>query len=508
MNSKFKILIVEDVGTHRDIITDILKKKGYKFDFVVDPSSKITTEIKLEWVQNKIKEDIEEIGMIILDLTWNSEEDAILSRMETSINPDEIWKDLRIRKTEPQVFKLLEYLDNIDTFIPVLIFSKWTNLGYFMDLLKTGFRAKREIIHKPDSGNEDEWENILSKYIDSYLRAKDTVDTTKEEFVGDSTEWIETLNLARLYADSDAPIIITGDSGIGKSQLARAIHSLSKRSDKKFKGVNIAALSPTLIHSELFGHVKGSFTGAGYDKMGIFEYANGGTVFLDEIGDMPKDQQILLLKALEDKYIEKLGDNKKIDIDVRIICATNCDLSKLISLNQFREDLYYRIHVLPMHLKPLKERKSDIPLLLAHFMKKESLKMGKPNVQINQSDINELVNYNFPGNIRQLRSIVIRSLSTGKSLSESLAYEEDIKKYFNIKSDDYYSNYIEKRFSKMIEFNESINDVLEEISQDFYKIALKKSGTYSKAAEMLKLDKSTFRYRVKSKNHLGRSKDD
>jgi PAS domain S-box-containing protein len=207
-------------------------------------------------------------------------------------------------------------------------------------------------------------------------------------------------------AQSDAPVIILGESGTGKELVAQAIHERGNRREGPFVQVNCAAFNESLLESELFGHVKGSFTGAMRDRKGRFETAHGGDLFLDEIGDIPLSIQVKLLRALETKQFEHVGDDRSISVDVRIITATNQNLIELISQNRFREDLYFRINVLPIQLPPLRHRKEDIPLLVETFMRRLNKKTEKNVSSVSREAINALMEYHWPGNVRELRSVL------------------------------------------------------------------------------------------------------
>lgn len=205
-------------------------------------------------------------------------------------------------------------------------------------------------------------------------------------------------------AKSDAPVIIFGESGTGKELAAGALHESGPRRDKPFVKVNCAALSESLLESELFGHVKGAYTGAFRDREGRFEAAQGGDIFLDEIGDLPIATQVKLLRVLEDKVIERVGENRPIPIDVRIISATNKDLSALVDKGLFRKDLFFRINVIPIHLPALRDRRDDIPLLAEAFFRRTRLKSGKPIEGVSKEAMEVLMGYDWPGNVRELRS--------------------------------------------------------------------------------------------------------
>jgi len=231
---------------------------------------------------------------------------------------------------------------------------------------------------------------------------------TEQTMIGQSKAFQEILQTISRVAKSDARILITGENGTGKELAAREIHRQSNRADKPFVEVNCAAIPNELIESELFGHEKGAFTGAQNKRIGKFEAANKGTLFLDEIGDMSLQAQAKVLRAIEDGKIERVGGNNKIDVDVRIITATNKDLAKEIEDGNFREDLFHRLNVIPITIPPLRERKEDIPLLIDHFVKTICRKNNFPLVKFNDSAIELLKNMQWSGNIRELKNIIER----------------------------------------------------------------------------------------------------
>ncbi len=225
-----------------------------------------------------------------------------------------------------------------------------------------------------------------------------------EGLIGATAPMQKLFDLITNAAQSDAPVIIFGESGTGKELVAGAIHRISERSKGPFVKVNCAALTESLLESELFGHVKGAYTGAFKSRAGRFETANGGNIFLDEIGDLPLTTQVKLLRVLEEKNIERVGDNASIPVDVRIISATNRDLQELLENGAFREDFYFRINVIPVHLPPLRERIEDIPLLADAFFRKIRLKISKNITAISKETMVALMNYSWPGNVRELKS--------------------------------------------------------------------------------------------------------
>jgi two-component system, NtrC family, response regulator HydG len=222
--------------------------------------------------------------------------------------------------------------------------------------------------------------------------------------LGNSLPMQQVYELIENAARSDAPVIIFGESGTGKEMVAQAIHNISRRRENPYIKVNCAALNDSLLESELFGHRKGSFTGAYQDRTGRFEAAKSGTIFLDEIGDLPLSTQVKLLRVLEEHVIERVGDNQPLDIDVRIITATNRDLQILMEKGSFREDLFYRINVIPIWVPPLRKRSGDISLLTDAFFHRIRLKSDKPVKGVSNAAMEAIVNYAWPGNVRELKS--------------------------------------------------------------------------------------------------------
>ncbi|GLI35366.1 sigma-54-dependent Fis family transcriptional regulator [Desulforhabdus amnigena] len=249
---------------------------------------------------------------------------------------------------------------------------------------------------------------VYSAQVQENLKLKQTLESIRREepILGESEAFLKILKVASDYAKTDFPVLITGESGTGKEVIAKEIHRLSNRMDKPFLVQNCSAIPETLLESELFGYQKGAFTGAVKDKVGLFEAANGGTVFLDEIGDMPLQLQARILRVLQNSEIKPLGGTKTKKIDVRIISATNKDLKEAIAKEQFREDLFYRLNVLPLHLPALRERKEDILLLLDHFLSRESFKMGIPPKKFSKDALDYLIKYSWKGNIRELENFV------------------------------------------------------------------------------------------------------
>jgi formate hydrogenlyase transcriptional activator len=231
-----------------------------------------------------------------------------------------------------------------------------------------------------------------------------------EEIVGSSEALHKVLSQVRKVARSDSTVLVLGETGTGKELIARAIHKSSDRSARSFIGVNCGAIATSLFSSELFGHEKGAFTGATQRRLGRFEIANGGTVFLDEVGDLPSDIQIALLRVLQERTIERVGGDKSISVDVRVVAATHRDLKKLVSEGKFREDLYYRLNVVPIVVPALRERGTDIPLLVEYFIARFGKKVGKTFKMIERNTLKLLRAYDWPGNVRELQNVIERAV--------------------------------------------------------------------------------------------------
>jgi transcriptional regulator with GAF, ATPase, and Fis domain len=245
-------------------------------------------------------------------------------------------------------------------------------------------------------------------------RLKATLEAMRKEgaIIGESAAFRQALKTARDYARTDFPVLVTGESGTGKEVLALEVHRVSRRKNGAFLVQNCSAIPETLLESELFGYRKGAFTGAVKDKLGLFEAANGGTVFLDEIGDMPLHLQARILRVIENGEVKPLGGTETRSVDVRIVSATNQDLASAIAEGTFREDLYYRLNVLPLVLPPLRERREDIPLLLDYFVKRESLRLSTPPKSFSPAALGCLTEAHWGGNIRELQNFVKYVLAT------------------------------------------------------------------------------------------------
>ncbi len=311
--------------------------------------------------------------------------------------------------------------------------------------------------------------------------------------VGKSPSVIRIIELMVKIADSPSNVLITGESGTGKELIARAIHHYSYRKDRPFVAINCSAIPEGLFESELFGHIKGAFTGAIANKEGIFESAHGGTIFLDEIGDIPQSFQVKLLRVLDDKIIKRVGGNQEIKIDVRIVAATNKDLKKAIAEGAFREDLFYRLDVIPIEMPPLRERKEDISLLIEHFLSKFNRILGREVKSTSPDAMERLVNHSWKGNVRELENVIERAVTLGSGpVIDLKIIEECLQRTIPYKT----------RISVDIPLDGiDLEGLLTEIEKDLLLKALDKArGVKKDAAELLRLDFRSFRYRLAKYN--------
>ncbi len=318
----------------------------------------------------------------------------------------------------------LEFIRQIrcrDQRIPIIVITAYSTVENAVEAMKAG---AADFLPKPFS--MDHLLTVIAKALEVRrlrdenleLRAQLSRRYAFDNIIGRSPAMQEIFATIERVAPTNATVLIAGESGTGKDLIARAIHHHSPRRDQPFVKINCAAIPETLLESELFGYEKGAFTGATTSKPGKFELADKGTVFLDEIGDVPPAIQVKLLRVLQDKEFERLGSNKVRRVDVRIIAATNADLRSAIESGQFREDLYYRLNVVPINVPPLRQRKEDIPALVDHFIKKYAAEFGRPVAGISDEALEILMKHHWPGNVRELENVIERAvvLCTGERL--------------------------------------------------------------------------------------------
>jgi len=313
------------------------------------------------------------------------------------------------------------------------------------------------------------------------------------EIVGNSPGMMHIYKMIEQVAKTRTNILITGESGTGKELIARAIHKQSERRDKRFVAINCGGIPETLMESELFGYKKGAFTGAASDKNGLFKDADGGTIFLDEIGELSTPIQVKILRAVQEKVFKPVGGNEDITVDMRIISATNKHLEDEVIEGRFREDLFYRLNVIEVKMPPLRERKGDLRALARHFLKKYSKESGKSVQKISAYAIDLLNKYDFPGNVRELENLIERSVAlstTNILLPDSLALSIHKRRWIEgIKGQRFNLNDVESGVD--------LDQVLAEIERAYLKKALKcTGGNKQKAADLLNISFRSIRYRV------------
>jgi two-component system response regulator PilR (NtrC family) len=304
----------------------------------------------------------------------------------------------------------------------------------------------------------------------------------------------------RTVASTQSTVLIYGESGTGKELVARAVHTCSPRAAESFVSINCGAFPETLLESELFGYVKGAFTGANQNKRGLFEVADGGTIFLDEIGEMNLTMQVKLLRVLQERCVRPVGGSDEIAIDVRVIAATNRDLEKQVTDNTFREDLYYRLSVIPVTVPPLRDRREDLPLLVNHFVKKYGSAAGKSISRVSPSSLSALADYDWPGNVRQLENAIERAvaLETGEELQVELPAERGRARAAAAGAG---SEGLTVASGSVLPDGIDMENYIAEIERSLLKSALAQSnGVQARAADVLKISYRSFRHLMKKYN--------
>ncbi len=369
-----KILVVDDEAFIRENLEKILTEDGYR------PYS---TKCPDEAVKQVAEE---EVDLVLLDLNLGDKSGLDVLREMREVDPD----------------------------VLVIIITGYGTVESAVEALKMG---AYDYIKKPFKA--DAIRLIVKLALETQSLRREVRQLRREsqgksilgdtEMVGSSPALLQVYRQVREVAKHEgATVLITGESGTGKELVARAVHNMSPRKEKPFIEINCGSLPFNLLESELFGHERGAFTDAKNRKIGLFEEANGGTIFLDEIGEMDLNLQVKLLRVLEDRKIRRLGGSRNIDIDVRVIAATNRDMKDAIDDKTFREDLYYRLNVFPIHIPPLRERREDIPPLLDHFLKRFSREFNKDIAEVSREALDLLMRYFWPGNVRELRNVVER----------------------------------------------------------------------------------------------------
>ncbi len=431
------ILVIEDDSTMREGIQTVLEKEGYRVDCAADG------------FEGSQLFQTRRHSLVITDLKLPGKSGMHLLNEFLETNPA----------------------------LPVILISAYGTIDLAVSALKSG---ARDFIAKPFSIDE------LKRKVTEILKdvpvpvIKIGAIPTFYGMVGSSAEMTDMQERIRQVAKVDRPVLITGETGTGKELISHAIHNESKRKDKIFLAVNCGAFTDTLLESELFGHEKGSFTGAVRQHKGIFEQADSGTILLDEIGDVSPQLQIKLLRVLQHQSFQRLGGTSEISTDVRVIAATNRNLKEAIKNKQFREDLYFRLNVLPIDVPPLRERPSDVPDLIEYVMEVKCRGLGRGIPKICEDAIEKLQRYSWPGNIRELENLLERILifsDSGVITADDIYFDEDNE--------------------EVSESTGKLTEVLEDTEYRMIKDALEKSGgVKQRAARMLGIKASTLYYKM------------
>jgi DNA-binding NtrC family response regulator len=336
--------------------------------------------------------------------------EAAVTRAETDA-PDLVLTDLKL-PTQSGV----DLLKRIKSLLPrteVAIMTGHGSIESAVDAMKLGaydYIEKPFRVEKMRLLLQRMAEKVRLVNENAFLREKVNTDENLDGIIGSSVGMQDVLRMISRLKDTRTPVLISGESGTGKELVARAIHFRGALAQSSFVAVDCGALVPTLMESELFGYEKGAFTGATKTKAGLFQAANGGTIFLDEIGELPLEMQAKLLRVLQEKEVRPVGSNEKIDVDVRVVAATNRDLEAAYRAGTFRKDLYFRLNVVTVHLPPLRERRSDIPMLVHHFLNRYAAGMHLP---VTPAAMKSLLQYDWPGNVRELENCIARAVTLG-----------------------------------------------------------------------------------------------
>tara|TARA_Y100001933_G_scaffold261154_1_gene315103 strand:- start:21 stop:1370 length:1350 start_codon:yes stop_codon:yes gene_type:complete len=446
---KYKILIVDDEKNMIWALTNALKKADYQIESTLRGDKAIS------------KIEIFDPDLILLDIKL------------PGMDGISVLKSLRKSGNRTPVIMMTAH-GTLDTAIQALKFGATDYLSKPFDLEEMKVTVEKAL----EFGQMTKEIHYLKDELKKGL---------KETVIGDSQKMKDLLQVADQVAQSDATILITGESGTGKEVIADYIYKSSARLDQAFVKVNCGALTETLLESELFGHEKGAFTGAVSRKPGRFERADGGTIFLDEIGEIPLSTQVKLLRILQQKEFERVGGTETLTCDVRILAATNRNLARMVENGTFREDLYYRLNVIPIEIPPLRDRKEDIPLLFHHFLEKYSKKMKKGPIQVDEEAMECLINYSWKGNIRELENLVERMVILSRN--QKIGYD-DLPLELKAREND----------GRTFDLPDEGID-LEQVEKDLIGQALEKTGqNQTRAAKLLGISRHTLLYRMEKYN--------
>jgi DNA-binding NtrC family response regulator len=412
-----------------------------------------------------------------------------------SVRPDLVICDMRMPRMNGM--ELLQRVKQKSPDLPVIIMTAYGEVKTAVEAMKLG--AENYVTKPLDM---EELRILVSRAMERSSLIKENLQLRAEldsrfdisNFVGQSEKMQQVFKLIDQVAQTNTTVLVTGESGTGKELVARAIHSKSNRRQRAFVIVNCAALSEHLLESELFGHVKGAFTGAHSDRQGRFELADGGTLFLDELALMSIPLQGKLLRVLQEKEFEPVGGTHTIKVDVRIIGATNKNLERLLEEKIFREDLYYRLNVVEINLPPLRERKEDIPLLVAHCIGNLNRELGKTIKNVSDEALKLLMEYDWPGNVRELENLIERAMVLGK---EDILETENFPPQIKRRQEQIdLPRHLLGQF-RLPESGISLIDTVEEMEKRLIQEALERTGgNKTKAAELLGVTRKIMRYKA------------
>jgi len=453
--SKERILVVDDEQSIREFLEIMLKREKYE----------VATAENGKKALKKLEK--ESFDMVISD----------------------------IQMPEVSGIELLSKIKNMNPDIIVMMITAYGSTDTAVEAMKLG---AYDYLTKPFK--IDELKIVIRKALDNRSLKRENIQLKKaleskysfQNIVGSAPVMHKLYDMIQRVSETKSNILITGESGTGKELIARGIHFNGPLKDKPFVTINCGAIPENLMESEMFGHKKGSFTGAISEKEGLFEVSNKGTIFLDEIGDLPLSIQVKLLRAIQERTFRRVGGTQDIKVDVRVICATNKDLEKEVKEGRFREDLFYRINVIHITSPSLRERKEDIPTLAIHFLEKYNKELGKKIKKISQESMNALKSYAFPGNVRELENVIERTVA----LSDGAAIlPEDLPpQIFNIPEGGGLSDL---GTIKLGEDPIDLEEIIGRLEKDLLTRALAKTGgVKKKAAKLLGISFRSMRYRL------------
>jgi two-component system response regulator PilR (NtrC family) len=458
-----RVLVVDDERSMRELLSIVLRRDGYDVLLAAD-------------------------GKAAVDLLKRERVDVLITD---------------IRMPEMNGVDVLREAKRIDPEIISIIMTAFASTGTAVDALRLG---AADYVHKSPNAVNDlrlrvrkELERKRLQQENVLLKRQLGTPNKFANIVGGSSAMMSVFELIETIAPTGSTVLITGESGTGKELVARAIHARSSRSDRPFVAVNCGALPDTLLESELFGHMRGAFTGADTNKKGLLEVAEKGTIFLDEIGEMSTMTQVKLLRVLQDRKFRRLGGTEEVEADIRIIAATNRDLAKMVAAGEFREDLFYRINVIPVKLPPLRERHDDVQALAEHFVEKYAQQMKKDIQGISGAAIACLRSYSWPGNVRELENAIERAVALERTpavLPDSLP--EDVRAAAGVAPPGTTAQTVEER---TLDDGFDLEQHVQDIEREYIMEALRRSnGVKKNAAELLGLSFRQFRYLLKKYN--------